>query len=69
MKNDEAARTAGSVLRRLIKENYPNRREFAFAFGISERTVARYVNEGINKITTLQELADFFHLNVREFLG
>lgn len=69
MKNDEAARTAGSVLRRLIKENYSNRREFAYAFGISERTVARYVNEGINKITTLQELANFFHLNVREFFG
>lgn len=31
------------------------------------RTVSRYVNQGINKISVVQELADFFALEFEDF--
>ena len=59
---------AGRTLRRLIQENYPSQEEFAYDYGIEIRTVSRYVNNGINKLDAIQELANFFDVSVLDFL-
>lgn len=51
---------AGARLRQLIKENYSSQEEFAFDYPMDLRTVSRYINNGITKIDTIQELAEFF---------
>lgn len=68
MSEIDATKYAGEVLRKLIKENYSSQEEFAFEFGADIRTVSRYINDGIGKVATLQEMAMFFHVNLREFL-
>lgn len=67
MSKMDAAKQAGIVLRQLIQENYPSQEEFAYDFGTDIRTVSRYVNQGINKVNTLQELADFFQIELTDF--
>ena len=68
MSDFDATKRAGEVLRKLIQENYASQEEFAYDFGTDIRTVSRYVNNGINKISVLQELAVFFHVNIVDFL-
>lgn len=58
---------AGEVLRKLIRENYPSQEEFAYDYGIDIRTLSRYINQGINKIDVIQELARFFKLDFVDF--
>lgn len=64
----DAAKRAGEVLRQLIQKRYPSQEAFADDFGTDVRTVNRYVNNGINKISVLQELAIFFDVSIVEFL-
>lgn len=61
--------TAGFYLKRLIQENYDSQEDFAYDFGTDIRTVSRYVNNGINKISTIQELADFFGVRFQDFFS
>ena len=68
MSDFDATKRAGEVLRKLIQENYASQEEFAYDFGTDIRTVSRYVNNGINKISILQELAVFFHVSIVDFL-
>lgn len=58
---------AGLVLKRLIQERYSSQEEFALDYGMELRTVSRYVNQGINKISVVQEPADFFALEFEDF--
>ena len=58
---------AGLVLKRLIQERYSSQEEFALDYGMELRTVSRDVNQGINKISVVQELADFFALEFEDF--
>ncbi|MBQ9735924.1 MAG: helix-turn-helix transcriptional regulator [Clostridia bacterium] len=51
---------AGERLRQLIKEYYSSQEEFALDYPMDLRTVSRYVNNGITRIDTIQELAEFF---------
>ena len=51
---------AGQNLKQLIKENYSIQEDFAYDYGAGIRTISRYVNQGINKIDVIQELAEFF---------
>ena len=67
MSKVDASKQAGIVLRRLIQENYPSQEEFAYDFGADIRTISRYVNQGINKVNVLQELADFFQIELWDF--
>lgn len=67
MSKVDASKQAGMVLRRLIQENYPSQEEFAYDFGADIRTVSRYINQGINKVNVLQELADFFQIELWDF--
>lgn len=64
----DATKRAGEVLRQLIQKNYASQEEFARDFGMDVRTVNRYVNGGINKLSLLQELAVFFQISILEFL-
>ena len=50
---------AGQNLKQLIKENYD--------YGAEIRTISRYVNQGINKIDVIQELAEFFDVPFEYF--
>lgn len=58
---------AGEMLRKLIAESYPTQEEFAYDYGTDIRTVSRYINNGINKIDIVQELAAFFHVDFMDF--
>lgn len=60
---------AGHYLKKLIQENYNSQEDFAYDFSTDIRTVSRYVNNGINKISTIQELADFFGVRFQDFFS
>lgn len=62
-----AERMAGEALRKLIQENYSSQEEFAYDYGADLRTISRYINNGINKINVIQELADFFGVSLISF--
>lgn len=68
MSEVDAAKYAGEVLRRLINENYFSQEEFAFEFNADLRTVNRYINKGIGQLRTLQEIAIFFNISMKEFI-
>ncbi len=59
---------AGQRLRRLIAESYPSQEEFADQYGADVRTISRYINQGINKLDIIQELADWFGVDFMDFL-
>ncbi len=59
---------AGEKLKRLIKENYKSQQDFADDYGLDIRSVNRYINNGITKLPTIQELALFFHVDFMYFL-
>ena len=69
MSDLDFALCAGKRLRQLIKENYSSQEEFAYDFGLEIRTVSRYINNGINKINVVQELADFFSVPFTSFFA
>ena len=58
---------AGQKLRQLISENFRSQEEFAERYGMELRSVSRYINQGINKVDVIQELADFFKVDFLEF--
>ncbi len=58
---------AGQKLRKLIQENFRTQEEFAERYGMEIRSVSRYINQGINKVDVIQELADFFQVDFQEF--
>lgn len=62
-----ASMRAGKVLRELIRKNYATQEEFALDYGLEIRTVSRYINQGINKVDVVQELADFFSVDFSYF--
>ena len=69
MMNMSPQQCAGLKLRQLIQENYSTQEEFALDFGLEIRTVNRYINKGINKIDTIQELAEYFKIDFRDFFN
>ena len=68
MKNIDYSIAAGAALKYLIKKHYSSQQEFADDFGVELRTVNRYVTTGIGKIVTIQEIADFFGMDLPEYL-
>lgn len=60
---------AGLFLKKLIQEYYSSQEDFAYDFGTDIRTVSRYVNNGINKVSTIQELAEFFRVSFQDFFS
>ena len=61
---------AGGNLKRLIKESgLKSQKEFADRFGADERTVGRWINQGIDKISTVTQIARFFHVDALTLLS
>lgn len=58
---------AGKHLKKLIKANYKSQQKFADDYGLDIRTVSRYVNEGINNVSTIQEFAEWFNVDFIHF--
>lgn len=69
MNNYDYTRIAGEKLRQLIEENYNTQEEFSLDYGMDLRTVSRYINTGINKVSAIQELAEFFNVNFNDFFA
>lgn len=67
MTNFSLQMKVGQKLRTLIMENYESQEDFAYDYGADIRTISRYVNNGINKIDIIQDLADFFGITFVEF--
>ena len=50
----------GANLKRAIAlSEYKTQEEFAYEFGTDIRSISRWVNLGLNKIDTAEEIADF----------
>ena len=58
----------GIALKSLIKKNYSSQQAFADDFGVELRTVSRYVTEGIRNVEVIQEIADFFDMDLIDYL-
>ena len=58
---------AGQKLRELINQNYKTQEDFAYDFGADLRTINMYINEGINKLSVIQELAEYFSVDIKYF--
>ncbi len=67
MSTTDYALLAGKKLRTLIELNYSTQEEFAYDYGLDLRSVNRYINKGINKVATIQELSEFFQIPFEEF--
>ncbi len=61
---------AGAKLKQLIKQSkYKTQEEFAFEFGADVRTIGRWINNGIDSLSTIQKIADFFGIAVSDILS
>ena len=58
---------AGQKLRELIARDFESQEDFAFAYGCDVRTVSRYVNQGIEKVGVIQDLALYFNVDFMAF--
>ena len=56
----------GAKLKRLLKERRLTQEEFADKFGTTPRTVRRWIKDFPN-LDTLEQLADFFGISVKDF--
>lgn len=56
----DLGRVAGENLRRLMKERGMTQEDFAYEFGVSVRTVQRWVKGNIYDLRQIQQIADFF---------
>lgn len=59
---------AGIALKSLIKKHYSSQQAFADDFGVELRTISRYVTTGIRDVETIQEIADFFDMDITDYL-
>ena len=60
----------GANVQRAIKASkWKTQAKFAEAFGADERTVGRWCNQGIDKFSLLQQIADFLGVDVYALLS
>lgn len=60
----DLGKVVGTNLKRLIKESeYRTQANFAYAFGADERTVRRWVSGKIDKLSIIDQIADFFMID------
>ncbi len=58
------AELAGKNLRALIEMHNLTQEKAAILIGVEERTLRRYLKDGIDKISTLEAIANAFHVDV-----
>lgn len=69
-KNQALCLVAGAKLKQLIKQSkYKTQEEFAFEFGIDVRTIGRWINRGIDSLSTIEQIAEFFGVAVSDILS
>ena len=60
----------GVNLKRAIKESkWKTQERFSEAFGAETRTVGRWCNQGIDKLSLIQQIADFLEIDVFALLS
>ena len=63
--NQDLALIVGANLKRYIRlSRWKTQAEFAYAFGAEERTVGRWCNQGIDKLSLIQQLAEFLNIDI-----
>lgn len=60
------AKKAGDNLKRLIKANHITQEKMAELMMVDERTIRRWIKDGIDKLSTLEQIADIFNVDVIE---
>ena len=66
----DLGRVVGANIKRLIKESeYRTQARFAEAYFVDERTVRRWVSQGVEKVYIIDELADFFKVDRMSLLS
>ncbi len=59
---------AGKNLKRLIKDNGYTQENFANEFGTDPANLRKWISHGINKVSTIEQIAEFFDINVLDIL-
>ena len=68
--NMDLDKIVGANLKRAIKESmWRTQEKFAEAFGAEVRTVGRWCNQGIDKLSLIQQIADFLEIDVYALLS
>ena len=68
--NTDLSVIVGVNLKRAIRESeWRTQAKFAEAFGAEERTVGRWCNQGIDKLSLIQQIADFLNVDVLALLS
>ena len=68
--NIDLGKIVGANLKRAIKESkWKTQEKFSEAFGAEVRTVGRWCNQGIDKLSLVQQIADFLEIDVFALLS
>ena len=68
--NIDLGKIVGANLKRAIKESkWKTQEKVAEAFGAEVRTVGRWCNQGIDKLSLVQQIADFLEIDVFALLS
>ena len=68
--NIDLGKIVGANLKRAIKESkWKTQERFSEAFGAEVRTVGRWCNQGIDKLSLVQQIADFLEIDVFALLS
>ena len=68
MQTDSLSVRAGKNLKRIIKEHDLTQEEFAGQMFVDPTTVRRWLSNGIDKLSILEEIAKFFDISVTDIL-
>ena len=68
MQNDSLPVRAGKNLKRIIKEHHLTQEKFAELKHVDPTTVRRWIANGIDKLSIIEEIAEFFGITVSDIL-
>ena len=68
MQTDSFSVRAGKNLKRIIKEHGLTQDGFAAQIYVDPTTVRRWLKNGIDKISTIQQIVEFFDIDVMDIL-
>ena len=68
MQDESLAVKAGKNLKRIIKENGLTQEKFAEQMYVDPTTVRRWLANGIDKVSILEQIANFFDISVMDIL-
>ena len=68
-KSQDLGLVAGANLKRLLKETGRTQEDFADEFYYDVRTIRRWIRNGIDSISLIEKIADFFGVSVFDILS